>query len=125
MIKRYTDHSANERTYLAWIRTSIAIMAFGFLIEKFDIFIAYMGQTTGDSARFQSSLPAELIGLVFFLVGVLIVITATVRFFIYKKAIEAEESIPYSVKKTNILLSSLIILLALFIFIYMLHQVVA
>ncbi|QTR55274.1 DUF202 domain-containing protein [Thiothrix unzii] len=21
MIKRYTDHSANERTYLAWIRT--------------------------------------------------------------------------------------------------------
>ena len=37
MIKRYTDHSANERTYLAWIRTSIAIMAFGFLIEKFDL----------------------------------------------------------------------------------------
>ncbi|MBJ6609376.1 MAG: DUF202 domain-containing protein [Candidatus Thiothrix moscowensis] len=26
MIKRYTDHSANERTYLAWIRTAIAIL---------------------------------------------------------------------------------------------------
>lgn len=28
-------HMANERTFLAWIRTSIGIMAFGFVIEKF------------------------------------------------------------------------------------------
>ena len=26
---------ANERTFLAWMRTSIGIMAFGFVIEKF------------------------------------------------------------------------------------------
>jgi putative membrane protein len=31
MIERYSDHAANERTFLAWVRTSIAIMAFGFL----------------------------------------------------------------------------------------------
>lgn len=29
------DHMANERTFLAWIRTSIGIMAFGFVVEKF------------------------------------------------------------------------------------------
>ena len=28
-------HMANERTFLAWIRTSIGIMAFGFVVEKF------------------------------------------------------------------------------------------
>ncbi len=28
-------HMANERTFLAWIRTSIGIMAFGFIITKF------------------------------------------------------------------------------------------
>ena len=28
-------HMANERTFLSWIRTSIGIMAFGFVIEKF------------------------------------------------------------------------------------------
>jgi len=27
-------HTANERTFLAWIRTSIGIMAFGFVVEK-------------------------------------------------------------------------------------------
>jgi putative membrane protein len=124
MIKRYTDHSANERTYLAWIRTSVAIMAFGFLIEKFDLFVSYIGKAIGDEVNFQSSISAEIVGLGLFLVGVLIVITSTVRFFTYKKSIESDEQIPYSVKKTNILLSSLIILLALFLFVYMAHQVI-
>ena len=119
MIKRYTDHSANERTYLAWIRTSISIMAFGFLIEKFDLFVSYIGKTVGDEERFKSSLPAELVGLGLFFVGVLIIITATVSFFMNKKSIESDELIPYSVKNTNILLSSLMILLSFFLFAYM------
>lgn len=34
---------ANERTFLAWIRTSIGIMAFGFVVEKFALFIKKMG----------------------------------------------------------------------------------
>jgi putative membrane protein len=28
---------ANERTFLAWIRTGIGIMAFGFVVEKFGL----------------------------------------------------------------------------------------
>jgi len=34
-----SDHLANERTLLAWIRTSIALMAFGFVVVKFSLFI--------------------------------------------------------------------------------------
>jgi len=33
------EHLANERTLLAWMRTSIAIMAFGFVVVKFSLFI--------------------------------------------------------------------------------------
>lgn len=33
------DHMANERTFLAWIRTSIGIMAFGFVVERFTLFM--------------------------------------------------------------------------------------
>lgn len=33
------EHLANERTLLAWIRTSIGIMAFGFVMFKFSLFI--------------------------------------------------------------------------------------
>ncbi|HXA70641.1 MAG TPA: DUF202 domain-containing protein, partial [Stellaceae bacterium] len=39
MIKNFSDHAANERTFLAWVRTAIAVMAFGFLIERFDLFL--------------------------------------------------------------------------------------
>jgi len=28
MIKNFSDHAANERTFLAWVRTAIAVMAF-------------------------------------------------------------------------------------------------
>jgi putative membrane protein len=39
MIRGYSDHAANERTFLAWLRTSIAVIAFGFVIEKFNLFV--------------------------------------------------------------------------------------
>ena len=39
MIRNFSDHSANERTFHAWVRTAIAVMAFGFLVEKFDLFL--------------------------------------------------------------------------------------
>src|SRR6202012_4941228 len=37
--KRVSDHLANERTFLAWIRTSIGIMAFGFVVVRFSLFV--------------------------------------------------------------------------------------
>ncbi|WP_146892603.1 YidH family protein, partial [Acetobacter oeni] len=39
MIPRYTDHAANERTFLAWVRTALAIIAFGCFLAKFDLFL--------------------------------------------------------------------------------------
>ncbi|MBF0464796.1 MAG: DUF202 domain-containing protein [Nitrospirae bacterium] len=33
------QHLSNERTFLSWIRTSLSIMAFGFVIEKFGLFL--------------------------------------------------------------------------------------
>src|SRR5450631_3830083 len=40
-IQNFTDHAANERTFLTWVRTSIAVIAFGFLVERFDLFLAF------------------------------------------------------------------------------------
>ena len=42
-------HMANERTFLAWIRTSIGIMAFGFVVEKFAFFIKEVSYVLGKS----------------------------------------------------------------------------
>jgi uncharacterized membrane protein YidH (DUF202 family) len=37
MIANYTDHAANERTFLAWIRTGLAVAAFGFFLVKLNV----------------------------------------------------------------------------------------
>lgn len=34
MIERYGDHSANERTFLAWVRTVVAIVGFGLAASR-------------------------------------------------------------------------------------------
>jgi len=35
---------AAERTLLAWTRTSISLMAFGFVVERFGLFLEIVGQ---------------------------------------------------------------------------------
>jgi putative membrane protein len=38
MIANYTNLAANERTFLAWIRTGVAVAAFGSLLGKLNVF---------------------------------------------------------------------------------------
>ena len=51
MIPGYSDHAANERTFLAWVRTGIAVIAFGFVIEKFNLFVLTIASSTSSTAR--------------------------------------------------------------------------
>ncbi len=45
-----SDHLANERTFLAWVRTSIALMGFGFVVVKFSLFVRQLSiAVTGHS----------------------------------------------------------------------------
>lgn len=42
-IDRQREHQANERTFLAWLRTSIALISFGFAIARFGLFLRQLG----------------------------------------------------------------------------------
>jgi putative membrane protein len=44
-IDRQREHQANERTFLAWLRTSIALIGFGFAIARFGLFIRQLNFT--------------------------------------------------------------------------------
>jgi putative membrane protein len=39
MIANYTSHAANERTFLAWLRTGLAVAAFGFFLAKLNVLL--------------------------------------------------------------------------------------
>ena len=121
MIKQYTDHAANERTYLAWIRTSISMMAFGFIIEKFDLIVSHAVDSVKTGELAHAVTAVQFIGLIVFVSGILMTLFATIRFFRYKAYIESEESHPYHIKYTNIFLSILIIVLSLLLLFYMIE----
>src|ERR671933_327093 len=40
---RSTQFLANERTFLAWLRTSIAIIGLGFVVARFSLFLREFG----------------------------------------------------------------------------------
>ena len=86
MIRSYTDHAANERTFLAWMRTGVAIIAFGFLIDRFDLFVLTMADAVSVRPEHHAQLErmSEAFGLStgvwFILVGVAFIVAATVRF---------------------------------------------
>ena len=62
-------YMAAERTFLAWIRTSLALMAFGFVIARFGLFLRELEATNAGAAAVPTafSLP---IGVAFVLIGV-------------------------------------------------------
>jgi putative membrane protein len=125
MIKRYGDHAANERTFLAWVRTAIAVMAFGFVIEKFDLFL----RAVASQAVLQKLAPhgqkfANAAGLAFIAIGVAMIVLAGLRFVWTAKAIESEEVRSSPGERFDLALAALIALLGAALFLYMAGAVV-
>ena len=125
MIKRYSDHAANERTFLAWVRTAIAVMAFGFVIERFDLFLS-IAAPRGALPRIapHNQALANAAGLAFVAIGVVTIVVAGFRFVATAKAIETEDALPSPGERFDIALSILIGLLGGALFLYLLHAVV-
>ena len=86
MIRSYTDHAANERTFLAWLRTGVAVIAFGFIVDRFDLFILTMRDAASMSRAQKEQLDALApsigtgVGEGFILVGIVFMLVAMVRF---------------------------------------------
>ncbi len=121
-------HMANERTFLAWIRTSIGIMAFGFVVEKFALFVRQMNQFlihTADGKAtpplampmgpgYSSALGMALIGL-----GAMMGFLAFVR---YKKVEKQIEEDRYQTSLIlDILLTLAVVSIGVFLVIYLAH----
>jgi putative membrane protein len=125
MIKRYSDHAANERTFLAWVRTAIAVMAFGFVIERFDLFIRMtVSQSAEQKLAPHSQMLANVAGLAFILLGVAMIAIAAIRFMRTAKDIDSENDVPTPGERLDLTLAVLIALLGLALFLYLLRAVV-
>ncbi|PEL13487.1 YidH family protein [Bacillus sp. AFS017336] len=69
------QHLANERTYLAWVRTSITIMGVGFLITNLHFSTMTSNAKMGDAL-------SKIIGLSSIIAGIFALIISTISYFI-------------------------------------------
>lgn len=122
MIQRYSDHAANERTFLAWVRTAIAIMAFGFLVQKFDLFLRIAARSlAAHSFAAGREVVGTTAGLLLIILGGAMMAFAAVRFRRTTLAIDAEDIRPGPGTRLDITLVAMLLLLGAILFIYLIY----
>lgn len=70
---------ANERTFLAWVRTGIALMAFGFVVEKAGSLLQILA-TDLPSAQATYVRYSGAVGIILMLAGAFVIVISTARF---------------------------------------------
>ncbi len=119
-IRNRRVHMANERTFLAWIRTSIAIMAFGFVVEKFSLFVKQMAYYLGKEAAPPPQGYSSLIGVVLVGLGVVMGVLAFIRYKTVEQQIDDDTYKPSPILSVMLFLSVLAI--GIFLVLYLIHS---
>ena len=84
---RIRDHLANERTYLAWMRTTIALMGFGVVIARLRSILAPGTPGTGQG---------KVLGLIFTGIGLFVILVFTQHYFAVSQSIDNQTYQPRS-----------------------------
>lgn len=108
---------AAERTLLAWIRTGLALMGFGFVVAKFGLFLSEM-------AGLEKNIPQShgfsvKLGVVLILLGVVVNLASAVKYRNYLKSLERGE-IPFPKPLLEISLAVLLAIIGVGVTIYLL-----
>jgi uncharacterized membrane protein YidH (DUF202 family) len=117
-------HMANERTFLAWIRTSIGIMAFGFVVEKFALFIKQMSLVFGKANNGNALPPSHgysaIVGIFLVAFGTILCLLAFVRFRKVERQLDEDTYQPSAI--LDILLTIAVLAVGIFLVVYLIHS---
>jgi putative membrane protein len=106
---RVTNHLANERTFLAWLRTAIAMMGFGILMVRL--------RSSAPPGAGRGPVHVAQIGLLFALIALAMVGFALWNYIATRRAIDNDS---YRAGATGIVVFSvLILLLGVFVVVYL------
>ncbi|MFI5115661.1 MAG: YidH family protein [Terriglobales bacterium] len=109
---RARDHLANERTFLAWLRTGVATIVFGFAVGRFSIALQEFLQVQGKAGA-TPGLTAWL-GMISIVAGVLAILAGHMRYHQTRKQIDRGTFEPprFSIDISALLLAAFGLMLA-------------
>lgn len=114
------EHLANERTFLAWIRTSIGIMAFGFVVVKFALFVKQISIMLGEEHIVPSRGYSGIIGIVLVVMGTLTTILSYISYKRTEKQINEGNYAHSSIMIT--ILTAFLIIISIILTAYLLYS---
>lgn len=80
-VDRQREHQANERTFLAWLRTSITLIGFGFAIARFGLFLRQFQSTLAPQEVSPQPLPSsDMLGIGLVVVGIGVILLAAYHY---------------------------------------------
>jgi len=113
-------HMANERTFLAWIRTSISIMAFGFVVEKFSLFVKQFSIYVGREAAPPPAGYSGKFGIILVGIGAVMGVLAYVRYKMVERQIDEDTYAPSPI--LSVLLALSVLVIGVFLVLYLVHS---
>jgi len=113
-------HMANERTFLAWIRTSISIMAFGFVVEKFSLFVKQFAYYLGKEASPPPAGYSAVLGVILVGLGAAIGVLSFFRYKAVELQIDEDAYVPSRV--LSVLLTLSLLAIGVFLVLYLVHS---
>lgn len=93
-LSKPADHLANERTFLSWVRTSIALMGFGFVIVKFSLFVREISIALGEKTIVHDRGYSAIIGVVMVSLGAIMTTLAYLRYLNTEKQLNKNAYFP-------------------------------
>ena len=86
--KKVTEYLANERTFLAWVRTSISVLSLGFVIAKFSVWMRELAVRINPGKPLSSTGMSMPIGVAMMAFGGLLVVMAAWHYHRVNQAIK-------------------------------------
>lgn len=102
------EHLANERTFLAWIRTSLALIGLGFVIVKFSLFLKQISVLMEGKVIVPLKGYSAEIGVIMVALGILLTIFAFFQYQRNGKQIDSNIYVPSSLLTLSLTVAILI-----------------
>lgn len=106
---------AAERTLLAWVRSGLAVMALGLVIDKFGLLLSVLTAPIGKTHQDIS----HYLGIILILIGTLIVLGAQYNHHVYLPSLPPEDLPKQAIVRLDWFLTFSIAIIGVFLAIYL------